>query len=140
MKRQPDFFRDFGIIPQGVSPPPETIRCYLPWGHVIGQYVVTSVMAGFGIGIGVLFALTLPFPVNALASSATLACFGYIVYLAARNDYSCGELDGDKLRARHLYTRRVIERSIRDIEDLLTLALQIRTGAARRTATREARS
>jgi hypothetical protein len=133
MKRQPDYFRDFGIIPYGVAPPPETVRCYLPWGHIIGQYVFTGVMAGFGIGIGTLFALTLPLPANVLASAAALGGFGCLVYLATRNDYSWVELDGETLRARHLYTQRVIERSIDEIEDLLTLVFQIRTVTVRIT-------
>jgi hypothetical protein len=133
MKRQPDYFRDFGVIPHGVAPPPETVRSYLPWGHIIGQYVFTSVMAGFGVGIATLFAFTLPLPANALASAVTLGGFGYLVYLATRNDYSWVELDGETLRARHLYTQRVIERSIDEIEDLLTLVFQIRTAAVRIT-------
>jgi hypothetical protein len=131
MNRQPDFFRDFGVIPYGIAAPPETVRCYLPWGHIIGQYVFTSVMAGFGIGIGVLFAVTLPIPANVLASAAALGGFGYVIYYATRNDYSWVELAGDTLRARHLYTQRVIKRTIDEIEDLLTLVFQIQTVATR---------
>ncbi|MEX2559618.1 MAG: hypothetical protein WD403_06865 [Pirellulales bacterium] len=126
MKEQTDFFRDVGILPPGVSPPPEAVRGYLPWGHVIGQYLGTCLMSGLGIGVALLFALGLPFPVN-IAAAAPLAGFGYIVYRATRNDYTWVELDGEKLRAKHLYTRRVVERSIEEIEDLLTLVFQVRT-------------
>jgi hypothetical protein len=133
MNRQPDYFRDFGVIPHGVAAPPETVRCYLPWGHIIGQYAFTSVMAGFGIGIGVLFAFTLPIPANVLASATALGGFGYLIYFATRNDYSWVELDGETLRAKHLYTQRVIKRTIDEIEDLLTLVFQIRTAATRIT-------
>lgn len=48
MTGQPDFFRDFGIIPHGVSPPPDTVRCYLPWSHVFGQYVATGLISSLG--------------------------------------------------------------------------------------------
>ena len=133
MKKDPDFFRDYGIIPHGVAPPPYTVRCYLPRGHIVGQYVFTGVMASFGIAIGAVFAFTLPFPANVLASGAALCGFGCLVYLATRNDYAWIELDGDLLRARHLYTQRVIERSIDEIEDLLTLVFQIRTVTIRIT-------
>jgi hypothetical protein len=127
MPRQPDFFRDFGIIPYGVSPAPETVRAYFSWGHVIGQYLATCLMSCLGIGMGVVFGLTLSFPVNAVAAAATLAGFGYIVYRATRNDYAWIELDGEKLRAKHLYTRQVIQRSIEEVKDLLTLVFQMRT-------------
>jgi hypothetical protein len=129
MRGQPDFFRDFGILPHEVSPPPETVRAYFPWGQVMGQYLGTCLMSGLGIGMALLFALTLSFPVNILASAASLAGFAYIVYRGTRNDYSWLELDGEKLRAKHLYTRRMVERSIEEIEDLLTLVFQVRTAA-----------
>jgi hypothetical protein len=75
----------------------------------------------------VVFALTLPFPANVFAPAATLVAFSYIVYRATRNDYVWIELDGETLRAKHLYSRRVVERSIAEIDDLLTLVFQVRT-------------
>jgi hypothetical protein len=127
MSGPPDLFRDFGILPHGVAPPGGRVRAYLPWVHVIAQYLGTGLMAGLGIGMGLVLALTLPLPVNLLAAAATLAGFGYIVYRATRNDYSWVELDGDTIRARHLYTRRGVERSIEEIDDLLTYVFLVRT-------------
>ena len=49
--------------------------------------------------------------------------------VATRNDYAWVELDGEIIRAKHLYTRRLVERSIEEIEDLLTLVFQVRTAA-----------
>lgn len=129
MPEQPDFFRDFGIIPFGVSPPPQTVRAYLSRGHVMGQYLGTGIAAGFGIGLGLLSALAPPFPANIIASAATFAGCVYFIYLVTRNDYYWVELDGETLRAQHLYTRRIIERSIDEIEDLLTLVIQVRSAA-----------
>ncbi len=80
--------------------------------------------------MGLLFGLTLSLPVNVLAAAAPLAGFGYIVYRATRNDYAWVELDGETLRAKHLYTGRVVERSIEEVEDLLTLVFQVRTAAS----------
>jgi hypothetical protein len=129
MPGQPDFFRDFGIIPHGVSPPPETVRAYFSWGHLVGQYLGTAIVASVALGIVLLFALTLPFPANALTAALTLIGFVYFVYLVTRNDYAWIELDGEALRAKHLYTRRLVERSVADIEDLLTIVFQVRTAA-----------
>jgi hypothetical protein len=118
---QDDFFRDFGVIPHGVSRPAGTVRSYFPWYHVLGQYVMTCLLSGLGIGGMLLFLVTFPFPVNAVVATVPLAGFGALVYFANRNDYLWVELDGDTLRARHLYTGRVIERSVGEIEDLLTV-------------------
>jgi hypothetical protein len=129
MGKQPDFFRDFGILPQDISAPPKTVRARLPWGHVIAQYLATSLMSTLGIAIGIrlLFSADPPFPWNILASAVAFAGFGYFVCRATRNDYCWVELDGSKLRARHLYTQRVVERSIEEIDDLLTLVLKVRS-------------
>jgi hypothetical protein len=127
MSNAPDFFRDFGILPYGQAAPPEKVHCYLPWGHVVGQYIATGLMAAFGLGIGALFAFTVPLPFNVLAAVAPPLLAGALIYLATRNDYVWIELDGDTLRAKHLYTRRIVERPIEDVKDLLTLVIQVRT-------------
>src|SRR5262245_55358996 len=124
-----DFFRDFGIISFEVSRPAEKVRSYLPWGHVIGQYIGMSFVASIGNGMGIICALGVPFPVNVLAVPVPLMGFGFLIYLATRNDYAWVELDGETIRAQHLYTRKVTERSVDDVEDLLTLVFQVRIGA-----------
>jgi hypothetical protein len=129
MPGHPDFFRDFGIIPHGVSPPPTTIRAYFSWGHVIAQYLGTCLTSGLGVGMGLVLVLGFPFPVNVLAAAAPLVGCGYLVYFATRNDYAWVELNGEIVRAKHLYTGRLVERSIEEIEDLLTLVFQVRTAA-----------
>ncbi len=128
MAAQSDIFRDFGIIPEGVSPPLGTIRAYFSRGHVIGQYLMTCLMSGAGVGLAIFCGRTLSFPANILGASATLLGFGYIVYRATRDDYAWVDLDGETLRAKHLYTGRLVERSIEEIEDLLTLVFLVRSG------------
>jgi hypothetical protein len=129
MSTTPDFFRDFGIILFGTAPPRGRVRSYLPWGHVIGQYVAMILILGFGLAVAALFAFTLPFPrpVNVLIGLGVFAGAAGLAYLVGHRDYVWVELDGDTIRAKHLYSQRVIERSVAEIDDLLTLVIQIRT-------------
>jgi hypothetical protein len=127
MPRQPDDFRDFGVLPQGTALPPEHVRSFLSTGRIIGQYIATGLVAAVGLGLAVLLALTMPLPLNLLGSAAALAGFGTFVYLATHHDYRWVELDGKVLRAKHLYTGQVIERSIDDIECLGTMVYQVQT-------------
>lgn len=130
MPGQPDFFRDFGILPYGIVDPPETVRASFSLSQRIGQYLATILMSGFGIGLGMLCAFNLSFPANLLALQVPFFGFGCFVYYATRNDYAWIELNGEKLRAQHLYTGRIVERPIEEIEDLLTLVFSSRTAAA----------
>jgi hypothetical protein len=127
MPQLTDPFRDFGILPRGTPPPPETVRSFLSPGRIIGQYIASGLVAAVGLGLATLLALTMPFPLNLLACGAALAGFGTFVHLATHNDYRWIELDGNTLRAKHLYTGRVIERPIADIEALATMVYQIQT-------------
>lgn len=117
----PDFFRNFGIVPNDLAPPPGPIRSYLPWWHIVGQYLGTGFMLSVGAGMGLIFFLGLPMPVGLLCAAVLLGVLGYFIYRATCHDYSWIELDGRVLRARHLYTQRIVERQIEDIEDLLTI-------------------
>src|SRR5262249_43326854 len=119
-------FRDFGILPDDLQPPPDKIRCYFSPGRIVGQYLGTGIVASLGLGLAVLFALTMRFPMSSLACVATLAGFGAFVYLVARHDYRWVELEGNTLRAKHLYTGRTIERSVDEVECLRTIVYQVR--------------
>jgi hypothetical protein len=127
MKEQPDLFRDFGILPAGVSPPLESVRCYLPRGHVVSQYFGTFLASCLGIFMAAVFARSFAFPANVLAAAAAIAACGWVVYFATRYDYAWVELEGRTLRAKHLYTRRIIEWSLDEVEDLLTLVWLVRS-------------
>lgn len=69
-------FRDFGILPADLSPPPETVRCFFSTGRVVGQYIATGIVAMLGLGFVILFALAMPLPMNLLGCAAALAGFG----------------------------------------------------------------
>jgi hypothetical protein len=127
MTKPPDAFRNFGILPQaGMPPPPETVRCFFSGGRIFGQYLATGLVSALGLGLAVLLALLTPLPLNLLGCAAMLVGFGSFVYLATHNDYRWVELDGTTLRAKHLYTGRVIERSLEDVACLLTMVRPIR--------------
>jgi hypothetical protein len=118
-------FRDFGILPDDLPPPPETVRCFFSTGRVVGQYIGTAIVSLLGIGFAVLFAFTMSSPLNWLAAAASLMGFGAFVYLATHHDRRWVELEGDTIRAKHLYTGRVIERSVAEIESLGTLVAPV---------------
>jgi hypothetical protein len=119
-------FRDFGIIPDQLAPPPETVRAYFSGARVFGQYSMTVFVAALGLGLALLFALLMPWKLSLPGCPAALAGFGVLVYLAVRNDYGTIELAGNSLRAKHLYTGHMRERSIADIESLTTIVYQVR--------------
>lgn len=127
MPRPPDPFRDFGLLPPDAAVPPAgPIRAHFSWARIAGQYLATGIMSFFGIAMGLLFAVAFPFPWGILAAALPLSGFGYLVRRATRDDYAWVELDGQTLRAKHLYTARVVERSIAEIDDLLTMVFQVR--------------
>lgn len=119
-------FRDFGILPDELPPPPAKIRACYSGGRIVGQYIATGLVSALGLGLATIFALTMPMPLGILACAAALTGFGALVYLATHNDYGWVELEGNALRAGHLYSSRTIERTIGDIESLVTMAYLIR--------------
>lgn len=125
MPQPPEVFHEFGIIPDRVEPPPPLVRAYFSTGHIIGQYIATGLLMLFGLGLAALFTFTLPFPINLLAAPAALGLFATGAWFVGRNDYAWVELDGNTLRARHLYTGQTHERSIAEIDHLQTLVFQV---------------
>jgi hypothetical protein len=81
---------------------------------------MTCLVSALGIAFAVSWAQSQDFPANVAAAAVPLIVFGYIVYRVTKNDYAWIELDGDTLRAKHLYTRWLVERTIGEIEDLRT--------------------
>ncbi len=120
-------FRDFGVLPGNAQPPDGVVRCFVSPGKIAGQYFGTALVASVGIALVVLFAWVMPWPLNALAASAAAAGFAALIFLATHNDYRWVELDGPIIRAKHLYTRRIIERTITEIESLWTMVHQLRS-------------
>lgn len=128
-----DKFRDYGLIPPAATAPSGIVRASFSRGQIIGQYIATGLMTVMGLGMTLLFLFGLAFPANLALSMLMLAAFGHVIRMVTRNDYSWIELEGGTLRARHLYTGRIVERSIDEIDDLLTMVFQVRTVALRIT-------
>lgn len=128
MPQEPDNFREFGLLPEDAVAPAGPIRATFSTGQLIGQFAGTFIMSGLGLGIFAVMLLAFPFPANIGPALLPLGLFGFIVYRATRNDYQWVELDGDTIRAKHLYTRQLIERPVQEIDHLLTLVFLVRSG------------
>jgi hypothetical protein len=115
------FFRDYGIVPTDLRPPDGVVRSVMPWWHVLVQYTFTGFVLLFGLGTAAGLALLLPagvgVPAAALAFTGTIG----LIYVVCRHDIAWVELDAETIRAKHLYTRWVWERSVGEIADLLTI-------------------
>ena len=130
MPEPPSTFRDFGIIPDDLPPPAETIHCYFSATRVFGQYLATFLVVAVGFGLAVLYAFAMPLRLSLLSCPAALAGFGVFIYLATRNDYGRIELQGSMFRAKHLYTGHILEHAIGDIESLTTMVNVVRRAEA----------
>ena len=118
MPDDPISFRDFGIVPEDFRPPAGVIRSFLSTGRILGQYLATFLICSIGLGVAALFVSTMPPWLGLLGCFAALTGFGFFVHFVMRDGYRWVELDGDILRAKHLHTGRVVERSVDQIESL----------------------
>jgi hypothetical protein len=107
-----------------LSVPPGTVCAYYSRRGLFIQYSITLLIAGIGLGLAVLLALYLPLILSILGCVAVLAGFGVFIYLNTRNDYGFIELQDITLRAKHMYTGRIMVRHIDEIESLTTLLYQ----------------
>jgi hypothetical protein len=119
-------FRDFGILPDDLQPPPEKIRCFLSTSRIVSQYIATGIVSMLGLGLIIFIAMKMAPPLSLLGCIATLAGFAVFVDFVIHNDYRWVELDGIILRAKHLYTGRTIERSVNEIKSLNTINYSVR--------------
>ena len=119
-------FRDFGLLPENLTPPRGPVRAFFSGGRVFGQYLFTAIVATIGIVLAAAIAWALAFPLNLLGATATLLTFAAVLYLATHNDFRWVELDGDIIRARRLYAAHIVERRIEEIDSLSTMVLRLR--------------
>lgn len=104
-----------------LTPPRERVRGFFSGTRLFGQYFGTTCLFLVGLALTVFEGLYLPWPLNVLACVSSLTTFGVLCYLSTRNDYRWVEVDEGRIRAEHLYTRKLIERSISEIESLNTV-------------------
>lgn len=127
MSRVPQIFRDFGIIPDGVGPPPAVVRVRFATIDLLWQYCI--------MGFGLLFAGSLiltcaivpPFPGNIVLALVASAISAFVIYFSVRHKYVWVELDGDTIRACHFFSRQTHERLVSEIGHLETLVMQVQS-------------
>lgn len=121
MPQQSVAFRDFGILPENLQPPTGVVRGFISPARIGGQYIATALVILLAVAtMGLLLWLAKP-PLSYFGCVVTAICFSLFVYWATKDDYCQIELDGDELRARHLYTGRVITRRVPEIERLTSV-------------------
>lgn len=129
-----ELLRTYGILPERSAPRRGLIRSSLTRGNIIGQWIAFAL---FGVGpilLGLLLLIVVPVFSVRLGLGMFFCGLGLILgFLIARDVNEWVELEGDTLRWKHLFTRRVHERRISEIEQVVTLTLAIRTVAVRIT-------
>lgn len=123
MAGKPSTFHEFGILPDDLQPPAGPVRAALSPGRVIAQYIMTAVLLAAGGGAIWFTQWLLPSPLDWVGCAATALATLALIYLGTHRDYCWIELNGQTLRAQHLYTGRVVERSVRDIAHLLSIVI-----------------
>ena len=122
---QPAFaFRNFGIHPGDLPPPPESVRTFISFGRALGQYIATGFAALSGLGIFAAFLIFTPTWMAVLGCAATVTAFGVLIYFVIRHDYTSIELHGTTVTATHLYMGWALQRSLNDIECVRTIHLR----------------
>lgn len=121
MSSQRSTFHTFGILPDKLQPPVGVVRAELSPARIVGQYVFTVGLLALG-GLLVWFTQwLLPPPLGWFGCAASLLATLAFVILGTRRDYRWIELDGTTIRAKHLYTGRLVERSVADIAHLFSI-------------------
>lgn len=121
MPQQSASFRDFGILPDNLQPPTGVVRGFISPARIAGQYIATAVVILVAVAIMVFLLWLAKPPLSYFGCLVTALCFALFVYWATKDDYYTIELDGDELRAKHLYTGRVITRRVPEIEKLTSV-------------------
>ena len=93
MPKQPPSSRDFGLVPDDLQPPAETIRCFFPTRRVVLLYVCAGYLSAAILFLTVYFVLTLPLPVSLLGAAAWPMLLGVWLYTGAAQELSLGGVE-----------------------------------------------
>lgn len=97
--------------------PDQTVRAYFRLGQRLGQYLAMLFIASLTIGLACFLFRFAPFP-GSLFGVLLIAAGCSICWFVGRHDYAWVELTADKLRAQHLYTKRIVEFPIDEVDRL----------------------
>ena len=123
-----DLLRYYGIVPKRFDPPKVAIRSRLTGGNIFGQWLAFLMFGVCPLLLAVLLLIVVPVLEVRLGLAAAFGSIGLILgFLIARDVNEWVELDGNLLRWKHLFTRIVDERSISELDSIVTLTLAYRT-------------
>lgn len=127
-----ELLRTYGILPERTAPRRGPIRSSLTKGNIIGQWIAFVLFGVCPILLSLFLLIAVPVLPVRLGLGGFFFAFGLIVgFFIARDVNEWVELDGETLRWKHLFTRRVHERKVREIEAVVTLTLAVRTVTVR---------
>jgi hypothetical protein len=134
--------RDFGVLPGGHRPVVARVRSEMTAGHAFGQYLMSFIMScgcgGMFLGAGALMfnaarregKLNDPMLLGGEVVFLLCAAFfiGLTAFVAVRSNRWV-ELDGDIIRAKNLYTGRIVEKSVWDTNEIMTEVFLVASAA-----------
>ena len=137
---QTGYSPDFGFLPGFPQRAPARVRSEMSGGNVFGQYLMSFIMLGgcggaFGLGGVVCLVVGLRgwgtrdaiFAMGSPLFLAAAVAFAVITWKVMARSNRWVELDGDRVRARNLYTGRVLERSVWEIQEITTEVFVVAT-------------
>jgi hypothetical protein len=138
--------RDFGVLPGGRRPAVPRVRSEITGGHAFGQYLMSFMMScgcgGMFLGAGVMSFLAARregklndpalIPAEAIFLLGAAAFVGITIWVAQRSNRWV-ELDGEVIRARNLYTGRIVEKSVWEVTEVTTEVYLVAGAAVRIT-------
>jgi hypothetical protein len=119
-----EILRKYGFLPEMARPSVGPVRSRLTTGSVVGQWFGLITVVGLQGAPGLYFLLAAPDPKIAFGLGGLCIAFAvHSGFAIARDANQWVEVDGDTLRWKHLYSRRVNERDISEIDAVVTMTL-----------------
>jgi hypothetical protein len=123
-----ELLRNYGIVPKPGATVPSCVRAGFGRGTIIGQWVALILFGILPILLGLLLLVVVPVLSVRLGLFAFLTLLGAgLIFLIARDANAWVELDGHTLRWKHMFTGRVRERDVGEVEEITTLVLMMKT-------------
>ena len=119
--------RDYGFVPGMISTSQGTVRCSMPTGSLIGQWIAFGLIGLAPIPFWIVGFAFAPDPFTQV--TMVFLCFAqlWVCHLIAHDVNQWVELDGRTFRWKHGFTGIINERDIGDIDGIKTLTLTYRT-------------
>lgn len=138
--------RDYGVLPAAGKIPVGQVRSELTRGNIFGQYLMTFLMLGGCAGPFLVFGIIAAIVglhswgtkyavlIIGLPVMGSLACFlVWVTMKVVNRSNRWVELDGDIVRAKNLYTGKLTERRVAEIEEITTEVYLVANAAVRLT-------